>query len=99
MILYVPNPGSKDVKHGPHGGSELPVPGAPQFGVRMPAEISADGYSVAAGIPEGVGAYRFILIDAHTFQIFGDVEAVERIRLGSHHKTKSKQSHEQSLFK
>ena len=91
MILYVPKPGSKDVKHGPHGGAEVPAPGAPQFGVRMPAVISADGYSAAASIPEGVGAYRFILIDAHAFQIFGHVEAVESIRLGSHHKTKSKQ--------
>jgi len=69
----------------------VPAPGAPQFGVRMPAVISADGYSAAASIPEGVGAYRFILIDAHAFQIFGDVEAVEGMKLGSHHKTKGKQ--------
>ena len=80
MILYLPKPGSKNVKHGAHGGGQVPAPGAPQIGVRMPAEISADGYSAAATLPEGVAAYRFILIDTHEFQVFGDVEAVKRNR-------------------
>lgn len=79
-ILYVPDAGSKNVKHGPHGGAKVPDPAAPELGVQMPAKIGADGYSVAATIPEGVAAYRFILIDTHEFQIFGDVEATGRTR-------------------
>lgn len=79
-LLYLPDPGSKNVPRGPHGGGEVPDPDAPQIGVQMPAKISADGYSAAATIPEGVAAYRFILVDTNEFQIFGDVEAIGRNR-------------------
>lgn len=47
---------------------------SPATGIKMPAVISEDGRSVTAAIPEGVAAYRFIVIDSNNFQTYSDVE-------------------------
>jgi len=52
-----------------------------QYGVKMPADITEDGYSVSASIPQEVTSYRFILIDEHNYQVFTDIEIAKTLTI------------------
>ncbi|MFW2479863.1 MAG: sulfatase [Lentimonas sp.] len=46
-------------------------------GMRFPAIVSEDGFSVSAVIPENIAGYCFMLIDANGFMQFSDVMATK----------------------
>lgn len=72
-VVYLRGPDAPQKKK---RSEETIDPTAPQIGVKYPAEIKDKGCSVSATIPEGVNAYRFILIDEHKFLIYGEEQAV-----------------------
>lgn len=44
-------------------------------GMRLPATVNADGYSVSATIPKSISGYCFMLVDANGFMQFTDIAA------------------------
>ena len=72
-VMYRCKPGSLEKKPEARGGQKMDKDAA-LYDVKLPAVISADGTVVSAHIPDGIPAYCFILIDAHHFQTYSDVE-------------------------
>ncbi len=44
------------------------------FGMKDPASVSTDGYTVSAVVPSGVPAVGFILVDVNGFQTYSDIQ-------------------------
>jgi arylsulfatase A-like enzyme len=46
----------------------------PRIGIKLPAQITADGKTVTAKIPADIAAYCFLLIDANNYQTFSQIK-------------------------
>jgi arylsulfatase A-like enzyme len=69
VVIYCRDPKTPK-KKGHHGseGSDSAL-----IGMKSPASIGSDGFTVNATIPTGVPAFCFLLIDTNNFQTYSDV--------------------------
>eukprot|EP00903_Cladosiphon_okamuranus_P003956 g3954.t1 len=73
-VIYTVAPSKEKKKQ---RGSREPVTAEFIPGMRMPAELSEDGRSVSAVIPESIEGYTFMLVDENGFMQYSKVASAE----------------------